>query len=84
MKPIESFDWEQVARELNSQGNAVLERLLSADECGLPPPFDAARRSPRASIGSLKHSPPSTQPLCVHSQISTRSWSEMATWNHSR
>lgn len=32
MKLIESYDWAQIARELNSQGNAVLERLLSADE----------------------------------------------------
>ncbi|HMW84262.1 MAG TPA: 2OG-Fe(II) oxygenase [Pseudomonadales bacterium] len=34
MKSIESFDWERMTRELNSQGNTVLERLLFADECG--------------------------------------------------
>ncbi|RYU62547.1 proline hydroxylase [Methylolobus aquaticus] len=33
MKRIESYDWEQVGRELDDQGNAVLERLLSADDC---------------------------------------------------
>jgi hypothetical protein len=33
MKSIESYDWERIAAALNSQGNAVLERLLSVDEC---------------------------------------------------
>lgn len=33
MKPVESYDWEHIGRELNDQGNVVLERLLSADEC---------------------------------------------------
>ncbi|MGX2041349.1 2OG-Fe(II) oxygenase [Methylocaldum sp. MU1018] len=33
MKRVESYDREHVARELNDQGNAVLERLLPADEC---------------------------------------------------
>ena len=36
--PLESgeiyrFDWDRVARHLDARGNAVLERLLSSDEC---------------------------------------------------
>ena len=33
MKPVESCDWEHVGREMSSQGSAVLEQLLSADDC---------------------------------------------------
>lgn len=33
MMGIESHDREHVSRELNSQGNAVLEHLLSGDDC---------------------------------------------------
>jgi len=32
-KRVGAIDWEQVSRELDEQGNAMLERLLSPDEC---------------------------------------------------
>jgi len=30
---IKTLDWERVSQELDAQGNALLERVLSADEC---------------------------------------------------
>ena len=30
---IRTLDWERISRELDDQGNAILERILSADEC---------------------------------------------------
>jgi hypothetical protein len=30
---IETLDWERVSQELDAQGSAILERVLSADEC---------------------------------------------------
>ncbi len=30
---VEAYDWGRVARELDAQGSAVLERLLAPDEC---------------------------------------------------
>jgi uncharacterized protein len=30
---IETLDWERISQELEAQGNAILERVLSADEC---------------------------------------------------
>ncbi len=51
---------------------------------GLPTPFEAARRGPKASICALNRSPPSAQPLCVQSRISARALPEMAAWNNSR
>ncbi len=31
--PIAAFDWARVGRDLDARGSAVLERLLTADEC---------------------------------------------------
>ena len=31
---IEKLDWQQIARELNEQGNATLKGVLTPDECG--------------------------------------------------
>ena len=31
---VEIFDWQRVSRDLDAQGNAVLEGILSQDECG--------------------------------------------------
>jgi hypothetical protein len=33
VKRIETLDWERVARNLDAEGNAVLEDVLSVDEC---------------------------------------------------
>jgi uncharacterized protein len=30
---LRTFDWERISRDLNSQGSAVLERILSVEEC---------------------------------------------------
>jgi uncharacterized protein len=30
---IEGFDWEHIAQDLDARGSALLERILSADEC---------------------------------------------------
>ena len=30
---INTFDWESISRQLDAQGNALLERVLSAEEC---------------------------------------------------
>src|SRR5688572_23716045 len=30
---VKAFDWEQVFRELDEQGSAIIERLLSSAEC---------------------------------------------------
>ena len=30
---IDEFDWQRIARDLDQQGNAVMEQLLSAEEC---------------------------------------------------
>jgi uncharacterized protein len=30
---IKTLDWERISRDLDAQGSAILERLLSADEC---------------------------------------------------
>jgi uncharacterized protein len=47
MIDIETIDWNQVAQDLDAQGSAVIEQLLSADECreiaSLYPEDDAFR-----------------------------------------
>jgi hypothetical protein len=30
---VRTFDWERVSQDLDAQGSAVIERLLSPDEC---------------------------------------------------
>src|SRR6266700_1506660 len=30
---LQAFDWNRVGQDLDAQGNAVLERLISPDEC---------------------------------------------------
>ena len=30
---IQTFDWERVSRELDDHGNAILQRILSVNEC---------------------------------------------------
>src|SRR5580693_1998639 len=30
---IQTLDWERISRELDDRGNALLERILSANEC---------------------------------------------------
>ena len=47
VKRIETFDWQGIAMELDQQGSAVMERLLSPEECraiaGLYPNDDVFR-----------------------------------------
>src|ERR1700716_1884895 len=31
---VNGLDWERASRELDAQGSAVMERVLSAEECG--------------------------------------------------
>ena len=33
MKRVDGFDWDRIARDLDQQGNAMMEQLLSAEEC---------------------------------------------------
>jgi uncharacterized protein len=30
---VDGYDWERIGRDLDQQGNAVMEQLLSPDEC---------------------------------------------------
>jgi hypothetical protein len=30
---VERFDWQRIARDLDQQGNAIMEQLLSPEEC---------------------------------------------------
>ncbi len=32
-KRVQALDWEQISHELDAQGSAVLERLISPDHC---------------------------------------------------
>src|SRR5882724_11812877 len=33
LERLKGFDWDRVARDLDTEGNATLERLVSPDEC---------------------------------------------------
>ncbi|HEY4388105.1 MAG TPA: hypothetical protein VGN34_26960, partial [Ktedonobacteraceae bacterium] len=32
-KHVQALDWEQITHDLDTQGSAVLEHLISSDEC---------------------------------------------------
>lgn len=33
VEQLDEFDWQQIGRQLDHQGNAVMERLLSPEQC---------------------------------------------------
>ena len=52
---IKTLDWERISQELDAQGSALLERVLSADECQALAEFYAVDSLFRSHIVMARH-----------------------------